>query len=119
MGCGDWYYSRQSSYASVVGAVCCLLSRWAAHHLRILRPHHSNLGCGEWYCSRKSSQGPCGHGVVRCLLSRWVPHDCRQGLHSPAVLTIPLTSRIRSVSLDFDDFAFGTSWTQIFNSASS
>ena len=44
----------------------------------------------------------------------WVPHDCRVGLHSPALLTIPLTSRIRSASLDFDDFAFGTSWTQIF-----
>ena len=49
----------------------------------------------------------------------WVPHDCRAGLHSPAVLTIPLTSRNRSVSLDFDDFAFGTSWSQIYNSAPS
>jgi hypothetical protein len=41
----------------------------------------------------------------------WVPPDCRTGLHSPALLTIPLTSHIRSVSLDFEDFAFGTSWT--------
>src|SRR5258706_296185 len=49
----------------------------------------------------------------------WVPHDIRTSLHSPALLTIPLTSRIRSGSLDFDDFAFGTSWTQIFESASS
>ena len=49
----------------------------------------------------------------------WVPHDCREGLHSPAILTIPLTSPIRSVSLDFDDFAFGTSWTQISKSAAS
>ena len=48
----------------------------------------------------------------------WVPHDCRECLHSPVVLTIPLTSRNRSVSLDFDDFAFGTSWSQIFESAS-
>ena len=47
------------------------------------------------------------------LLS-WVPSDCRAGLHSPALLTLPLTSPIRSVALDFDDFAFGTSWTQIF-----
>ena len=45
----------------------------------------------------------------------WVPYDCRAGLHSPALLTIPLTSPIRSVSLQFDSFAFGTSWTQIFN----
>ena len=46
----------------------------------------------------------------------WVPIDCRIGLHSHAILTIPLTSPIRSVSLDFRDFAYGTSWTQILNS---
>ncbi len=44
----------------------------------------------------------------------WVPPDCRAGLHSPALLTIPLTSNIRSVLLDFTEFAFGTSWTQVF-----
>ena len=44
----------------------------------------------------------------------WVPHECRKGMHSPAVMTIPLTSRKGTVSLDFDDFAFGTSWSQIF-----
>jgi len=49
----------------------------------------------------------------------WIPHDCRKSLHSPALLTIPLTSRNRSVSLDFDNCAFGTSWTQIFKSAPS
>jgi hypothetical protein len=49
----------------------------------------------------------------------WVPHDCRGGLHSPALLTIPPTSHNRSVSLDFDDFAFGTSWTQMFKDAPS
>ena len=43
----------------------------------------------------------------------WVPPDCRIGLHSPALLTIPMTSNIRSVSLVFEDFAFGSSWTQI------
>jgi hypothetical protein len=32
----------------------------------------------------------------------WVPHDCRAGLHSPALLTIPLTSPVRSVSLQFE-----------------
>lgn len=30
--------------------------------------------------------------------------DYRTGLHSPACLTIHLTSRIRSVSLEFDNF---------------
>src|SRR5258706_505130 len=49
----------------------------------------------------------------------WVPFDIRTSVHSPALLTIPLTSRNRSVFLDFDDFAFGTAWTQIFKSASS
>ena len=47
----------------------------------------------------------------------WVPPDCRWGLHSPALITIPPTSHFRSVSLDFEDFAFGTDWPQIFNSA--
>ena len=49
----------------------------------------------------------------------WVPHDHRTGLHLPALLTIPLTSHIRSSSLDFDNFAFGTTWTQIFKGAPS
>ena len=49
----------------------------------------------------------------------WVPRDCRLGIHSPALITVPLTSRNRSLSLDFDDIAFGTSWTQIFNSVPS
>ncbi len=47
----------------------------------------------------------------------WVPHDCHKSVHSPVVMTIPLTSCKGTVTLDFDDFAFGTSWTQIFKSA--
>jgi len=47
----------------------------------------------------------------------WVPHDCRAGLHSSAPLIISLTSPVRSVSLHFDQFAFGKSWTQISNTA--
>ena len=49
----------------------------------------------------------------------WVPHDCRESVHSLALLTMPLSARNRSVSLDFDHFAFGTSWTQIFKSTTS
>ena len=45
----------------------------------------------------------------------WVPKDCHTGLHSLALMTIPWTSDIWSVSLDFEEFVFGTSWTQIFN----
>src|SRR5258706_682496 len=44
----------------------------------------------------------------------WVPLDCHRGLHSPALITIPLMSDSRSVSLDFEEFAFGTAWTEIF-----
>ena len=47
----------------------------------------------------------------------WVPPDCREGLHSPALLRISMTSHSPSVSLHFDDFAFGTSWAQIFRGA--
>jgi len=47
----------------------------------------------------------------------WVPHNCRFSVHSPARMTIPLTSHQGTVSLDFDDFAYGPSWTQIFKSA--
>ena len=47
----------------------------------------------------------------------WVPHDYCTRLHSPAIMTIPLTSCKGTVSLDFDDIAFGTSWSQIFKSA--
>ncbi len=47
----------------------------------------------------------------------WVPHEYRKRVHSPAVMTIPRTSRRGTVTLDFDDFAFGTSWSQIFKSA--
>ena len=49
----------------------------------------------------------------------WVPHECRSSVHSPGLMTIPLTSRNRFVSLNFDDVAFGTSWTQIFKSVPS
>ena len=47
----------------------------------------------------------------------WVPHECRKSVHSPAVMTIPLASRNGTVTLDFDDFAFGTSWSQIYKGA--
>jgi len=45
----------------------------------------------------------------------WVPQDCRTGLHSPALLTIPPKSHIRSISFAFEEFAFGTDWTQTFD----
>ena len=62
---------------------------------------------------------PDANGWVRDSengLLYWVPLECRIGLYSPALLTIPPTSHTRSVALDFEDFVFGTSWDQIFNS---
>jgi len=70
-----------------------------------IQPHLYALpGADGWVCD---SEG---------RLLYWVPPDCRLGLHSHALLTIPPTSHVRSVSLDFEDFAYGTSWTEIFNS---
>jgi WD40 repeat protein len=45
----------------------------------------------------------------------WVSTNHCKTLHSPALMTIPSTSPIRSVSLDFQDFVFGIHWSQIFN----
>ena len=45
----------------------------------------------------------------------WVPPDYREDLHAPSLLTIHLTPDIQTVSLSFEDVAFGKSWTQIFN----
>ena len=61
---------------------------------------------------------PDAHSWVRDSkngLLYWVLLDCCTGLHSPALLTIPPMSHTQSVSLDFSDFVFGTSWSQIFN----
>jgi WD40 repeat protein len=83
-------------------------------------PHIRNqLSCSTPICSdfySKSHQD----GWVRDSqggLLYWVPSECRVGLHSPIYLTIPRTSRVRPVCLDFEDCAIGTSWTQIFKSA--
>ena len=66
-------------------------------------------------CSRPNSEGWVRDSQSALLY--WVPPDCRFGLHSPVLFTIPPISHFRSVSLDLKDFAFGTSWTQIFNTA--
>ena len=66
------------------------------------------------FCAQPDANGwvrDSQNGLLYC-----VPTDRRTGLHSPALLTIPPTSHTRSVALDFDDFVFGTSWTQNFKS---
>jgi len=84
----------------------------ASRHLSIQYPFSFNP-TQPHFCAL-----PDGDGWVHdsAGLLYWVPSDCRVGLHSPAPMTFPPTSRFRSVSLDFKDFAYGTSWTQIFNS---
>jgi len=76
-------------------------------------PSCNPLHAGFW--SRPDSRGWVRDSDGGLLY--WVPLDCRIGLHSPALVTIPLISDIRSVSLDFKEFAFGIAWTKIFNSA--
>ena len=81
-------------------------------------PTRLSLPCDQIhadFCAEPDANGwvrDSMNGLLYC-----VPMDCRTGLHSPALLTIPLTSHTRSVGLDFEDFVFGTSWTQIFHSA--
>src|ERR1700743_3397189 len=43
----------------------------------------------------------------------WVPEDCRPGLTSPAIMTIPNTIHTRCVRFDFTHFKCGTSWTKV------
>jgi WD40 repeat protein len=81
-------------------------------------PIQSSPSCNQ-ICADFCAQ-PDADGWVRDPndgLLYWVPTDCCTGLNSPALLTIPPTSHTRSVTLDFEDFVFGTSWTEIFNSA--
>ncbi|KIM28349.1 hypothetical protein M408DRAFT_140228, partial [Serendipita vermifera MAFF 305830] len=44
----------------------------------------------------------------------WVPEDCRNGLTSPATMTIPTTSRYRTVRIDFSKFCYGTLWKDVY-----
>src|SRR5258708_966825 len=97
-----------------------------------LDPWTRPFACGApLHTSNKSptsfSQKTCQ--FVSAARSRWLdqrlraqvtilgPPDCRTGPHSSALLTTPPTSSIRSVSLNFEDFTFGTSWTQNFKGA--
>jgi WD40 repeat protein len=77
---------------SPVGVVRCLLSRWAPHHLRILRQDDSNVGCGDWIGSRQASRGAHWLGVVRCLLSRWAPHHLRIVDLSPVMKLVNISN---------------------------
>ncbi|PVF92876.1 hypothetical protein CPB86DRAFT_819279 [Serendipita vermifera] len=43
----------------------------------------------------------------------WVPEDYRNGLTSPATMTIPGTGDHRVVRLDLSEFRFGAAWTEI------
>ena len=88
--------------------------------IRVSEPfsHQPSSSCNPLHAHFYSR--PDSEGWVRDSdggLLYWVPLDCRTGLHTATLITIPLTSHGRLVSLDFEDFVFGTAWTQIFNSA--
>jgi WD40 repeat protein len=64
----------------------------------------------------KISLIPDSHGWIHHPdggLLFWVPEDCRNGLASPAILTIPTNGHQRVVRLDFTDFQYGTSWHRV------
>lgn len=48
----------------------------------------------------------------------WIPEDCRWGLRSAALLTIPATGHQRTLRLDISQMSHGSSWTDIFVAAS-
>jgi WD40 repeat protein len=48
----------------------------------------------------------------------WVPEDCRSGLESAALLTIPVTQHHRKIRLDISQMYHGPSWTDIFVASS-
>jgi hypothetical protein len=44
----------------------------------------------------------------------WVPEDCRYGLTHLPRITIARMQRHRGVRIDFTNFQYGTSWTDIY-----
>jgi WD40 repeat protein len=84
-------------------------------HVRESSPHIRKQLSSSTAIQRDFYSKPCPDGWVRDSrygFLYWVPPDYRAGLHSPALLTIPWTSHVRSVLLGFEDCA-----TQIFRSA--
>jgi hypothetical protein len=59
------------------------------------------------------------NGYVRSAegLLFWVPEDCRTGITSPAIMTMPNTGRDRRVRVDLSNFQYGASWTNIYEAA--
>ncbi|KIM33183.1 hypothetical protein M408DRAFT_45846, partial [Serendipita vermifera MAFF 305830] len=54
-------------------------------------------------------------GWLRCDdgILLWIPEDCRRGVTSHAIRTIPPDARRRYVRLDLSNFKYGSSWTDI------
>ncbi|CCA76005.1 related to WD40-repeat protein (notchless protein) [Serendipita indica DSM 11827] len=80
--------------------------------------------------SQATPLGPLVPGFGQCSLSQdgwvhasdkflfWVPPDNRHGLIYPNLLTIPVTSSLRTTKLDFTQFQCGPSWTNVRTSSS-
>jgi hypothetical protein len=62
----------------------------------------------------KERPNPNGWVVGPEGLLFWVPEDCRYGLTHLPIMTIANTRRDRGVRIDFTNFRYGTSWTDIY-----
>ncbi|KIM28403.1 hypothetical protein M408DRAFT_140845 [Serendipita vermifera MAFF 305830] len=52
----------------------------------------------------------CADGILF-----WVPEDCRNGLTTTALVTIPNAGHHRRVRLNLSDFRYGQSWTDVYD----
>ena len=79
-----------------------------------LSSNHPSINPFSDHSIPKEMIGPTGwvSGVDGLLF--WVPQDCRNGLTSPAIMTIPTTGPMRCVRIDFTHFQYGTSWTKVY-----
>ncbi|KIM28356.1 hypothetical protein M408DRAFT_329451 [Serendipita vermifera MAFF 305830] len=58
-------------------------------------------------------------GWVRCDegILLWVPEDCRRGVTSHAIRTLPPDAQQRCVRLDFTNFKYGKEWADVYHDA--
>jgi hypothetical protein len=98
------------------GRVYCYSLAATPKTLKSLRRFHFPLVAQcmliSWHCQMQRV-GP-GTLIMAC---RFGYPEFRTNLHSISLLAIPSASDTRSISLDFEDFVFGTSWPKIYNSA--
>ena len=105
----DWRHTTS-------GSNDCTVRMWDAA-IRSIRPSSTGIQISSHFYALPDPEGWVRDPEGGLLY--WVPLDSCKALHSPALLTLPRTSDIRSVSLDFNNFVFGTSWTHGFHTVPS